>query len=146
MPSAHLRPGILNIVNTHAVQVYHTDVLPPNLRCKHCDGYASRHCSSAASSPLDTEAAYRRGPHEIACLSDCDDVFYEAVSKRLYARGGAGIVSVFEQQNPDQSRELARIPTRNGARTSFFSSESCALYVVARQQGSNAIYVYRVHP
>ncbi|MDQ2841612.1 MAG: YncE family protein [Acidobacteriota bacterium] len=79
-------------------------------------------------------------------VNDCDDIFYDAPSKRLYASGGEGSVSVFEQQSPDHYTELGNIITRKGARTSFLSPESHALYVAARAQGSAAAatYVYAV--
>jgi DNA-binding beta-propeller fold protein YncE len=85
---------------------------------------------------------------ELTAVGDCDDVFYDAASKRLYASGGEGNVSVVEQQSPDQYSELGKVSTRKGARTSFFSSASHALYVAARQQGSQpaAIYVYGIQP
>ena len=83
---------------------------------------------------------------KLPTVSDCDDVFYDAASKRLYASGGEGNVSVVEQQSSDHYRELGKVTTRKGARTSFFSASSHALYVAARQQDSQpaAIYVYDV--
>ncbi len=83
---------------------------------------------------------------KLPTVGDCDEVFYDAVSKRLYASGGEGSVAVVEQQSPDHYRDLDKVITRKGARTSFFSFPSRALYVAARQQGSQpaAIYVYRI--
>lgn len=85
---------------------------------------------------------------KLPAVADCDDVFYDPAAKRLYASGGEGSVSVFERQGADQYRELGKINTRKGARTSFFSSGSHSLYVAARQQGTEpaAIYVFRVEP
>ena len=85
---------------------------------------------------------------KLPTVGDCDDVFYDRASKRVYASGGGGSVSVFEEKGPAQFRELGRISTRKGARTSFFSSESQCLYVAARQQGSEAaaIYVFTTKP
>jgi DNA-binding beta-propeller fold protein YncE len=85
---------------------------------------------------------------ELPAVGDCDDVFYDTASKRLYTSGGEGNVSVVEQQSPNQYSELGKVSTRKGARTSFFSSASHALYVAARQQGSQpaAIYVYGIQP
>jgi DNA-binding beta-propeller fold protein YncE len=83
---------------------------------------------------------------KLPAVGDCDDLFYDSALKRLYASGGEGAVSVFQQQNANQYAEIAKVPTRRGARTSFFSPDSHCLYVAARQQGSEpaAIYVYRV--
>jgi hypothetical protein len=45
---------------------------------------------------------------------------YDKASKRIYAIGGEGATSVFEQQDPDHYKESARIATVKGARTGFF--------------------------
>ena len=77
---------------------------------------------------------------------DCDDVFYDAALKRIYATGGEGKVSVFQQQSADRYESIANIPTRKGARTSFFSETTRSLYVAARAEGSEvaAILIYDV--
>lgn len=77
-------------------------------------------------------------------VGDCDDVFYDQARKRIYASGGEGSISVFEQQDADHYAELARIATVKGARTSFFSPELDRLFLAVRQQGSQpaAIRVY----
>lgn len=79
-------------------------------------------------------------------VGDCDDIFYDAVAKRLYATGGDGNLSVFEQATANEYKEIASIPTRKGARTSLFSPTTHSLFVAARRQGTEAasIYVYDV--
>lgn len=72
----------------------------------------------------------------LSAVGDCDDIFFDPARKRIYATGGEGAISVFEQQDPDHYREIARIPTVKGARTSFFSPELGRLYLAARRQGS----------
>jgi len=72
----------------------------------------------------------------LSAVSDCDDVFYDQAHKRIYASGGEGAISVFEQQTADQHKEIARITTVKGARTSFFSPELGRLYLAVRRQGS----------
>ena len=74
----------------------------------------------------------------LPAVGDCDDVFYDKVSKRIYASGGEGAISVFEQQGPDHYKELARISTVKGARTSFFSPELDRLFLAVRRQGTDA--------
>jgi YVTN family beta-propeller protein len=80
----------------------------------------------------------------ISAVGDCDDVFYDEARKRIYASGGEGGISVFEQKDPDHYTELARIETVKGARTSFFSPELDRLFLAVRRQGSQpaAIRVY----
>lgn len=73
---------------------------------------------------------------KLSAVGDCDDIFYDKARKRIYASGGEGAISVFEQQDPDHYKELARIPTVKGARTSFFSPDLDRLYLAVRRQGS----------
>ena len=72
----------------------------------------------------------------LSAVGDCDDVFFDQVRKRIYASGGEGAIYVFEQQDPDHYKEVARIPTVKGARTSFFSPDLGRLYLGVRRQGS----------
>ena len=78
---------------------------------------------------------------KLPAVGDCDDVFFDQRRKRIYASGGEGAISVFEQQGPDHYKELARIPTVKGARTSFFSPDLDRLYLAVRRQGSTAAKV-----
>jgi DNA-binding beta-propeller fold protein YncE len=81
---------------------------------------------------------------KLPAAGDCDDVFYDQARKRLYASGGEGTISVYQQRDPDHYLEVARIPTVKGARTSFFSPELGRLFLAIRRQGSKsaAIWVY----
>jgi DNA-binding beta-propeller fold protein YncE len=85
---------------------------------------------------------------KLAAVGDCDDIFFDQTHKRIYATGGEGAISVFEQQDPDHYRGMARVPTVKGARTSFFSPDLGRLYVAVRRQGSSpaAIQVFSVVP
>ncbi len=82
----------------------------------------------------------------LPAVGDCDDLFYDAAHKRIYAIGGEGAVSVFEQRDADHYGELAKIATRRGARTGLFSAELGRLFVAARREGANAaeIRIYEV--
>lgn len=79
-------------------------------------------------------------------VGDCDDIFYDPVVKRIYATGGEGAISVFQQKSANTYDQIASIPTRKGARTSLFSAETYSLYVAARRQGTEgaAILIYDV--
>jgi len=74
----------------------------------------------------------------LSVVGDCDDVFYDATRKRVYASGGEGAISVFQQHDADHYKELARIPTVKGARTSFYSPEVDRLFLAVRRQDSQA--------
>jgi YVTN family beta-propeller protein len=79
-------------------------------------------------------------------VGDSDDAFYDAARKRIYAIGGEGAISVFDQQDADHYRELERIPTAAGARTGYFSADLHRLFVAARRRGSQPaeIRIYEV--
>jgi DNA-binding beta-propeller fold protein YncE len=72
----------------------------------------------------------------LPCVGDADDVFYDATRKRLYVTGGAGFVTVIEQRTADQYKEIAKIGTAAGARTSLWVPELNRLYVAVPHRGS----------
>lgn len=82
----------------------------------------------------------------LAAVGDCDDVFYDQSRKRIYASGGEEAISVFAQQDADQYKELARIATVKGARTSLFSPELDRLYLAVRRQGSTPAMIEVFEP
>jgi hypothetical protein len=65
----------------------------------------------------------------LSAIGDCDDVFYDQQRHRIYAIGGEGGISVFQQRDPDHYDELGRIKTVSGARTdsSRRNSTGCML-------------------
>jgi hypothetical protein len=73
---------------------------------------------------------------KLAAVGDCDDVFYDKRRKRIYASGGDGAISVFEQKDADHYAELGRINTVKGARTSYFSPDLDRFFLAVRRQGS----------
>jgi DNA-binding beta-propeller fold protein YncE len=73
---------------------------------------------------------------KLPAVGDCDDVFYDKNRKRIYASGGDGAISVFEQKDANHYNERARIPTARGARTSFFSPDLDRLFLAVRRQRS----------
>ncbi len=79
---------------------------------------------------------------------DVDDIFYDAMRKRLYASCGEGFISVFQQNDADHYRALAKIPTASGARTSLFVPEQRHLYLAVPHRGDQQaeIRVYALEP
>jgi DNA-binding beta-propeller fold protein YncE len=57
----------------------------------------------------------------------CDDVYYDAERKRIYAIAGEGFISVVQQNDPDHYTLSANIPSAVGVRTGIFFGTS--LYV-----------------
>lgn len=84
--------------------------------------------------------------HSLSAVGDCDDVFYDKKRKKIYASGGEGAISVFEQQDADHYKEDARIATVKGARTSFFSPELDRFYLAVRRQGSEPARIQIYEP
>jgi DNA-binding beta-propeller fold protein YncE len=56
----------------------------------------------------------------LTCAGDTDDMFYDARRKRVYIIGGVGLISVFQQKDPDHYELIANIPSSIGARTGFY--------------------------
>jgi YVTN family beta-propeller protein len=73
----------------------------------------------------------------VSAVGDSDDVFYDSARTRIYATGGEGAISVFQQQDPDHYNEIARIATVKGARTGFFSSDLGRFFVAVRREGGH---------
>jgi hypothetical protein len=102
-----------------------------------------------------------RSPAELAAFSmtdgkpvaatetcgDVDDLFIDAKRNRVYVSCGAGYVDVFEM-NGAAYRQMARIPTASGARTSLFVPEIDRLLVAVRSglAGPAAIWVFKPIP
>jgi len=63
------------------------------------------------------------------CCGDADDMFYDALSTRVYVSGGEGFISVAGQQKGDHYRSIGRVKTAAGARSSLFDSGSRKLYL-----------------
>ena len=57
----------------------------------------------------------------------CDDVYYDAERKRIYAIGGEGFISVVQQNDPDHYTLSANIPLCSGRAHGIFFGTS--LYV-----------------
>jgi YVTN family beta-propeller protein len=82
----------------------------------------------------------------VPAVGDCDDVFYDSARKRIYATGGEGAISIFQQQDADHYKEVAKITTVKGARTGFFSPDLEQFFVAARRDGGHPaeIRIYAV--
>jgi DNA-binding beta-propeller fold protein YncE len=77
---------------------------------------------------------------------DIDDLFYDAARKRLYLSCGEGFIDVFDQKSADEYQLREKIPTRAGARTSFFSPDLNQFYLAVPRQGKKEaeIRVYQL--
>jgi hypothetical protein len=59
----------------------------------------------------------------IHATADMDDLYYDAVYRRIYVPGGQGSISAFEQSDTDHYRLLSDIPSAVGARTAGYAAK-----------------------
>lgn len=80
----------------------------------------------------------------LGTCGDSDDAFFDATRHRLYVVCGGGGVDVFDTTGGHYTLR-ARLPTRSGARTGWFSPDLDRLYVAARERpgAPAAILVFR---
>jgi len=78
-------------------------------------------------------------------VGDTDDLFYDAVRKRLYITGGDGFVDVFSTDAGRYDR-LAHIASAAGARTSLFVTQQSRLYVAVPHRGDQRASVQVYEP
>jgi DNA-binding beta-propeller fold protein YncE len=78
-----------------------------------------------------------------AC-GDADDVFVDAKRQRAYVSCGEGALDILQKQG-DGYREIGRVPTVSGARTSLWIPELDRLFLAVRARGNEraALWVYR---
>jgi hypothetical protein len=60
---------------------------------------------------------------KVETCGDADDMFVDPKRRRVYVSCGEGVIDVLEPGEPGY-RQLARVPTVSGARTSFFVPNS----------------------
>lgn len=77
---------------------------------------------------------------------DADDLYWDEKSKQIIVSGGSGSVNVFKQTGTNLYKQVANIPTRDGARTSLWVPE-LRLFILAGQATGGkpaALIVYRM--
>jgi hypothetical protein len=79
----------------------------------------------------------------IPIVGDTDDLFYDAARHRVYVIGGEGFIDIV-QRDGDSLRRIARVPTRDGARTGQWDAQQGRLFlaVPARRGQSAEIRVF----
>uniref|UniRef100_Q01RA6 Uncharacterized protein n=1 Tax=Solibacter usitatus (strain Ellin6076) TaxID=234267 RepID=Q01RA6_SOLUE len=89
---------------------------------------------------FDTETGKQTTSIDI--VDDTDDLFYDALKKRVYVIGGGGFVDVFDQKGADQYTRIEHLATAAGARTGFFASDWGKLFVAAPHRGEQRAEVF----
>ncbi len=78
---------------------------------------------------LDTDSGATVATLDVPAI--VDGVFYDALRKRIYVPGAVGEIGVYQQDDPDHYRELARVPSAKGAKSGLFIPQLDRLYVAA---------------
>lgn len=83
-------------------------------------------------------------------VQDADDLYYDSARKRVYISGGEGHISVFQQDDPDHYRLLAKVHSSLGARTAGYFGKGRRgfdrfyLAVPARADHGAEVWIYTV--
>ena len=94
------------------------------------------------------DTATGRQTTTVDIVGDTDDLFYDAARRRIYVLGGAGAITVIDQQAPDRYRVIETRPTAAGARTGLFVAETGQLFLAVPHRGAQRaeIRVYATVP
>jgi hypothetical protein len=99
---------------------------------------------------LDTESG--KQITQLEGVPGIDDLWYDAVHKRIYASGGrgfeVGFVYVYAQTDADHYELIGKVPTAPGAGTSLWVPELNRYYVAAPAIGKEdaAVLVFEPKP
>ena len=67
----------------------------------------------------------------VPAAGDMDDLFYDAARNRVYVPGGEGVISVFQQTDPNHYVPMEKAATSIGTRTGTFYVARDRIYVAA---------------
>jgi YVTN family beta-propeller protein len=84
---------------------------------------------------LDTESG--RELRNVEISGDTDDLFYDAKRQCAYISCGEGFIDVVTAAPKQPLKRIQQIPTRPGARTSFFSSDLDRFFLAAPTRGAD---------
>lgn len=95
---------------------------------------------------LDKQKGHELANREIS--SDTDDLFYDATRQLLYISCGEGFIDVLSASPTQPLKRIQKIPTRSGARTSFFSANLDRFFVAVpnRARDPAEIRIYQPQP
>jgi DNA-binding beta-propeller fold protein YncE len=79
-----------------------------------------------------------------------DGISFDAARKRIYVPGAVGEIGVYQELDPDHYRELARVPSALGAKSSFLDPRLDELFVGVSPQYRKpmraGVLWYRIEP
>jgi hypothetical protein len=82
---------------------------------------------------------------QLSICGDADDVFFDAKRNQVYISCGEGVVTVVSAANQGV-KEIGKVRTRTGARTSLFVPELDRLFVAVRANAGQPAEVWVLHP
>jgi hypothetical protein len=68
-------------------------------------------------------------------VSDVDDIFFDEAERKIYASGGGGFITIYQWQK-HEIKQVAKISTRDGTRTSLLIPALKLFILAARANGS----------
>ena len=86
----------------------------------------------------------------LPAVQDSDDLYYDSARKRVYVCGGEGYISVFQQEDADHYKLLAKVQTAIGARTAGYFGKGRKgfdrfyLAIPARADHGAEVWIYTV--
>src|ERR1700676_2510031 len=78
----------------------------------------------------------------LRAAGECDDVFFDPGRKRIYVIGGEGIISVFQQNDPEHYELVANVPSAVGIRTGYYFAKRDRFYVAVPAKGNEPAQVW----
>ena len=89
---------------------------------------------------LDTESG--REVTRLRAAGECDDLYFDSSRKRIYVIGGEGVISVFQQNDPEHYTHVGNVPSTIGAKTGYFFGQRDRLYVGIPAKGNEPASVW----
>src|SRR5437879_3503796 len=102
-------------------------------------------CRSGQMVVFDTQAG--KELQALAIGKGTDDLMFDPASKRIYATsGGAGMVNVYKETDPDHYQSLGQVPSGPGGKTGLLAPQLSRLFVPVPGKGAtpSAVYVYEL--
>jgi hypothetical protein len=78
----------------------------------------------------------------LRAAGECDDAYFDASRKRIYVIGAEGMISVFQQNDPDHYELLANVPSSVGIRTGYYFAKRDRFYVAVPAKGNEPAQVW----
>lgn len=102
-------------------------------------------CRSGQVIVFDTQAG--KELQALAIGKGTDDLMFDPMTKRIYATsGGAGVVNVYKETDPDHYQSLGQVPSGPGGKTGLLAPELSRLFVPVpgKAPATSAVYVYQL--